>query len=263
LQELRPTAFALRAFDVETSLIGDHAKGEMLVLMRCQWWRDAINAAFKGDAPEQPVLTALQEVMRHVSLTRYRLQRMISTKEEDLLRKDPLPTLSRLENVVEGTSVQLSLLQLESIGLNVEAEENVDAILAATHIGKAAGLATLLRHTARHAQKQRTYLPLDVCQRYNVHPSDVLNPATTEGLRAAVQEVAAVAQEHLNAAKRLASKVPLMAKALLLPSTAAGLYLKSLAASKYDVYDIALQHGGYSNLKYQLLLKYNLVTGSI
>jgi len=36
LQELRAPLFALRAFNVETALIGEHAKGEMLVLMRCQ-----------------------------------------------------------------------------------------------------------------------------------------------------------------------------------------------------------------------------------
>lgn len=35
-QELRAPLFALRAFNVETALIGEHAKGEMLVLMRCQ-----------------------------------------------------------------------------------------------------------------------------------------------------------------------------------------------------------------------------------
>jgi hypothetical protein len=36
LQELRPAIFALRAFNVETGLISEHAKSEMLVLMRCQ-----------------------------------------------------------------------------------------------------------------------------------------------------------------------------------------------------------------------------------
>ncbi len=36
MQELRAPIFALRAFNVETALIGEHARSEMLVLMRCQ-----------------------------------------------------------------------------------------------------------------------------------------------------------------------------------------------------------------------------------
>lgn len=36
LQELRAPILALRAFNVETALIADHAKSEMLMLMRCQ-----------------------------------------------------------------------------------------------------------------------------------------------------------------------------------------------------------------------------------
>ena len=36
LQNLRPPIVALRAFFVETQLVADHAKSEMLVGMRCK-----------------------------------------------------------------------------------------------------------------------------------------------------------------------------------------------------------------------------------
>ena len=50
-----------------------------------QWWRDAINDCYKGKPPAQPVVTALAAVLAQRPLTRYRLQQIVSAREEDLL----------------------------------------------------------------------------------------------------------------------------------------------------------------------------------
>lgn len=43
---------------------------------------------------------------------------------------------------------------------------NTDADHAASHLGRAVGIATLLRGTAFHAQQRRCYLPLEVLAEY-------------------------------------------------------------------------------------------------
>ena len=93
-----------------------------------QFWRDAINACYRGAAPAQPVMQALAEVVRARGrgtgtdtgtdavpvpvLTRYRLQRVVSAREEDALTPATPRSLAALEQYAEGTDAQLLLLQV-------------------------------------------------------------------------------------------------------------------------------------------------------
>ena len=45
-------------------------------------------------------------------LTRYRLQKMVNTREADMLEPEPRPTLKQLEDYAEGTATQLLQLQV-------------------------------------------------------------------------------------------------------------------------------------------------------
>ena len=45
-------------------------------------------------------------------LTRYRLQKMVNTREADMLEAEPPPTLKQLEDYAEGTATQLLQLQV-------------------------------------------------------------------------------------------------------------------------------------------------------
>ena len=253
-QGLRPPLICLRAFNVETSRIEDNAKAEMLVMMRFQWWRDAINSAYKGTPPDQPIMNALAHVLQHkTNLTRYRLQRMLSTREEDLLRKDSPPSLQSLEDSAEGIHSQLLYLQLESADIIDKAADH-----AATHVGKAAGLAALLRNTARHAQRGRSYLPQDLCQRHGIAAEDLLRGEATQGLRDVVFAIASAAKGHLDVARSHADDIPAAAKPLLLPALGAGLYLSALEKVDFNVFDGALVRGGYSPFRYALEQKYYL-----
>ena len=281
-KKFRPAIFALRAFDVETSLIGDHVKGEMMVLMRCRWWKDAVNEAFRGRAPEQPVLIALSDVMKTVPLTRYRLQRIVSGKEENWLRTELLPDMEAMHKLVDGTTVQLQLLMMEAIeGLlkgkdegkaHVEwLKDDVDvstgsqreaSIQAAVHVGKGVGISLLLRDMANAAAKQRSYVPLELCQRHGVDLNGLYTGKTSEPLKKVIEEIAFEATSHLAAARKLRGSVPPEVRSVLLPATAADMYLRALRSRDYDVYDPGLYyHQGYSPLRYQLKLKYNSLTG--
>lgn len=48
-------------------------------------------------------------------LTRYRLQRLISTREEDLVGMHKMGSIAAMEKYAEGTSSQLLYLQVESL----------------------------------------------------------------------------------------------------------------------------------------------------
>lgn len=62
MQDWRPTLFALRAFHVEIASIADHAKEALVVPMRMQWWRDAVNSLYKGTPIRHPVIQCLAQV---------------------------------------------------------------------------------------------------------------------------------------------------------------------------------------------------------
>lgn len=62
VQDWRPTLFALRAFHVEIASIADHVKEALVVPMRMQWWRDAVNSLYKGTPIRHPVIQCLAQV---------------------------------------------------------------------------------------------------------------------------------------------------------------------------------------------------------
>ena len=63
LQELRAAVFALRAFNIETGLVGEHVHESNLIPVRMQWWRDAVNSMYGERRPVQhPVVSALSQV---------------------------------------------------------------------------------------------------------------------------------------------------------------------------------------------------------
>ena len=66
-------------------------------------------------------------------------------------------------------------------------------------------------------------------------------------------------QGHLDEARAMSSNVPSIARPLLLPSVACGLYLQALERHDFDLFSPALQKGGFSPLWYQLQIKYSLV----
>ena len=148
-QELRAALTAIRCFNVETGLIGENTKETGLLPIRMQWWRDAVNSVFRDKPVKHPVIQALAQVnqqalhtcvpesmlyppritcdislrmMYHIRqlqvqavhpLTRYRLQRLISTREEDLVGMHKMGSIAALEKYAEGTSSQLLYLQVD------------------------------------------------------------------------------------------------------------------------------------------------------
>lgn len=253
-KELRPAVFALRSFNVELAGIADQVKEKLVVPMRMQWWRDGVNGIFKDKPIRHPVIQCLHQVHLRQPLTRYRLQKIVNARELDLIEPDPPATLQQLESYAEGTASQLLQLQLEATGLQ---SKEADAV--ALQLGKAVGMAALLRGTGYHASRQRSYLPADLCKDQGIQPEEVLSGTASDKLREVVFRVASTAKGHLDDARAMVSDVPRDARPLLLPSVGAGLYLDALERADFDAFAPQLAKGGFSPLWHQLAVKWRLL----
>ena len=60
-QDLRAAVLALRAFNVETGLIGENVREQTLAQIRMQWWREAVNGMYRQTPHEHPIIQALTE----------------------------------------------------------------------------------------------------------------------------------------------------------------------------------------------------------
>ena len=154
-----------------------------------QWWHDAVNDIFKGVAVDHPVLTALQSVLEQHRLTRYRLQKIVSSREEVSGQGSQPPTLGALLSQCDASHGQLLQLELEAAGDRSEA-----STLASRHLGRALGLVEALRETPRLAAKGRTWLPADITKQLDVSLSSLARGEAHPQLAEACQQLAQEAQ---------------------------------------------------------------------
>lgn len=138
-----------------------------------------------------------------------------------------------------------------------------DADHAASHLGKAIGVALLLRGTPYQASKRRSYLPLELCSQHKISQEDIYRGNVTEGLCDVIFEVAAAANGHLQEARKLVSQLPPAAAQVMQQGTLAGLYLQALEKAGLNVFDQGLAEGGMSPLRRVVALKWNMFRGTI
>ena len=199
--------------------------------MRLQFWRDNITKAFAGSPPKQPVAILLASALQDLAartdntaqLSKNWFLRIIAAREQ-YLSNPPYPTLDALEQYAESTYSTLLYLTLQALPMSSLAADHV-----ASHVGKAAGIAAVLRglpllafplpanHHSNNAglnmalQQQRTRsqqgvvtLPLDVMAEAGVREEDVLREgAAANGLKDAVFRVATRASDHLITAQSM------------------------------------------------------------
>src|SRR5579871_3962188 len=75
--EKRLLLFAIYALNCELARIGDNVQQPILGEIRLQWWRDALEAARKGDPRRHDVLEAMARVFSEADLPLASFERMI------------------------------------------------------------------------------------------------------------------------------------------------------------------------------------------
>jgi NADH dehydrogenase [ubiquinone] 1 alpha subcomplex assembly factor 6 len=207
----------------------------MLGQIRLQWWRENVAAAFgEGAVRRHPVVEALSTAIRERGLERVHFERMIDAREADFA-EDPPPSLAALEAYVEDTSSQLVYLALEALGVR-----DPEAAEAGRHIGIAYALAGLLRGLPLLAASGQPVIPADIAARTGLNLDDHRELRGSNALRAAVAEIAGVAEGHLRAARARRGAVARAALPALLPAVVAGQSLKRLKRAGHDPFNPAL-----------------------
>lgn len=143
---------------IKDSIRSNHLTGKI----RVQWWRERVSALYEspgGATRETPLLLELDRAIAAHDLTRRWFERLLDARDQDLDVDQPL-SLEDLERYAEQTASSLLYLTLECLGVRDGAADR-----AASHVGAAVGLATLLRGTAFHAMRQQVYLPEDLMLR--------------------------------------------------------------------------------------------------
>ncbi|WFD34206.1 hypothetical protein MCUN1_001043 [Malassezia cuniculi] len=237
------------------------------------WWRDAISGIYQNRPPAHPVALGLRDavhdpiILQSGGLVEEHFQRIIDAREADLA--DPLapPTLADVEQHVESTSSRMLYLQLNLLGLS---DPKLDELFS--HIGKAVGLANLVRNLpfythppprkrtgsgqlsgSRYAPQGNLIprtptlpLPLEYLLEANVVQEDVFrNKIAARGLRDAVFHTATRANDYMITARtfirdEFGGKVPQRAIGPLLLAVSARQYLKRLERIDFDPYNASL-----------------------
>lgn len=258
---MRKSAFAIRAFNVETARAMDIASDPRIGLMRLLWWQEAIDKIFSNKLIEHPVAQALGSVLSEHKINKSWLKRSVEARINDAKREvtDIPQAVEDLERYAEDTMSTILYSTLQAGGINSTVADH-----AASHIGKASGLLLLIKSLPYHVGRNChfPYIPLKVAENHgllvNRSGQSEIVMDSREGLCNAVFEMASVANAHLEKARELAGKVPSEARPVLLPAVPTQVVLDTLSHVNFDVFDPRLGRGilGAPPLWYQLKLKW-------
>ena len=211
-------------------MIPDTTSSYTIGLMRLQFWRDTITKTLSGSPPKEPVAILLASAISdldhrshgHAHVSKGWLTRMINAREQTLTN-DPYPDLAALESYAENTYSTLLYLTLSALPM-----ASVTADHVASHIGKAAGIAAVLRGLPLIAfppppavapssaglpgvgggRQGAVMLPLNIMAQTGVKEEEVLrHGANATGLRDAVFTVATRASDHLITVQQMLSNL--------------------------------------------------------
>lgn len=192
-------------------------------MMRMQFWRDTITKSLAGTPPKEPVAILLAHAQEDLysrsggksKLSKNWFHRIVNTREQ-YLGNPPYPSLSTMESYAENTYSTMLYLTLSALP---QASITTDHI--ASHIGKAMGIAAVLRGipfiafppqqpqaSNQPSSQGAVLLPLDVMADAGVKEEEVFREgAQAHGLRDAVFAVATRANDHLITAREMLSKL--------------------------------------------------------
>ncbi|CAL1535010.1 unnamed protein product [Lymnaea stagnalis] len=235
-KETQRAAFAIRAFNVELAQVRDTVTERNIGLMKMKFWKDALEQIYQPHlVPNTPVAVELAGACRFFKLSKRWLNRVLEARILHL-ECDNFSTVKFVEEYAENVNSSLYYVLLECLGL-----KNVHADHAASHLGKAQGLVTVLRSTPYHASRRRVYIPMDILAKHKVSQEDIARGKSAQPVKDAVFEIASIANQHLEKARSLKSSLPPRTNLVFLNASVCDHYLKSLQKVDFNIFDGKLQ----------------------
>ncbi len=190
--------WSLLAFQHEIAKTREVVTEPTLGLIRLQWWRDALDNIYAGQAmPPHEILQPLAQTIQKYKLPQAAFEQLLQAREFDLEGKAPadLPSLARY---ARDTSAPLTRLVLGVTDPDVEAD-------GAAAISQAYALAGLMRALPFHVRDGRCYIPETLLHEYGLkNGADMFVPGNKDSSRAIVQSLHDQALECMSAGGRKA-----------------------------------------------------------
>ncbi|KAI9435375.1 isoprenoid synthase domain-containing protein [Russula earlei] len=225
--------FAIKAFYDELAMIQDNVSSSIVGEMRIQFWRDAVKALVDGRPPHHPIALALHDTWRNAQLQPYHLRRIVDARSEELRGSSHL-TMDSVMAHAEATASTHYYLLLSLLGLSSDT-----FLHAASHLGVAHCISTLLRALPYHASKGRMVIPAEITARHGVIHEDV-------ALTMPVFDFATVANDNVVTAREMfkeegAGRVPQDAMPVFGAGVPIASFLERLEAVNFNAFHPSLQ----------------------
>lgn len=210
----RSAFFALRAFSIELALAQANSRDNALsAQIRLKFWSDTVDGIFSHGATQYqktPVSKALSFAVHNNGVDKYWLDRMIQTREADILRENRVwSELEEVETFSEGVYSSLMYATADLLQGGCD-----DTETAMSHLGVAHGLMQMLL-AVPGSISGGGYLGLPTSL-FSKPLDPALNCADRDDVISAVHEVCLLIDSHLEAANELASKIPKANRPLML-----------------------------------------------
>lgn len=190
-QGSRKSTIAVRAFNVSLAQVQDQVSQGTIGQMRMKFWSETLEAVYQNTPPAQLVALQLHEAVQRSNLSKRWLQRLISSREDHLSSK-AFQSLSKVEDYAEHSVSSVLYLTLETLNIR-----KVESDHAASHIGRAQGLVTLLRAIPYNSRRQQVYVPLDLLVQHKVSQNDFLRGSDDKKMKDLIFDVASSANAHI------------------------------------------------------------------
>lgn len=201
--EQRPAISALYAFNADIAAIRERVSGPQPGEIRLQWWNDALTGNGHGAVRQNPLADALLTTIEQFSLPVGTFQRLIGARRFDLY-DDPMPDLETFEGYAGETAS--TLFQLSAMILNQG--KPVEPGDAAGHLGVAQAMIGHLRAFGYVSAQGRIMLPWSILEANGVREGEIFAGQDSEGLHAALGQIAEMAQDHLDKARKSIAALP-------------------------------------------------------
>lgn len=201
--------------------------------MRLKFWEDAVDKLFNkksSSLPKHPIVEELGLTLKDTKLTKRYFERLVNARKVANLN---FVTMKQMEQYAEETVSSVNYLILEALNC-----KNVNADHAASHLGKAQGITNLLRSVYLQRSTQHLPIPQELLIRHGISQERFLrNKANDKAVEDVVFDIATLANQHLEKAVKLISKVPKEARVAFLPSISTKRFLDKLQRVNFNLTD--------------------------
>lgn len=214
---------ALLAYNHELARAREAARTPLIVLMRLQWWQDAVEDAAAGKPPRQhevagPLHAAITGgLLDPESLIALAAAREIEAEEAGM------PSEAAFAAYLRGTAGGLALAAARLFGMEGP------GLAAVQEAGAAYGLAGVLRSLPALALQGRCLLPEEILARHGLTAAALIAAPQAAPVRAGVAAIAAAGLQRVRA---LRPATPRLALAAVLPLVLARRDLRRLARGR-------------------------------